>query len=402
VIQGDADFFAVTKRIHNRLHGSDGDGGGLGEAERETYERTLLQDAGELAQLVRPGDIVFCHDPQTAGLVEPMVEAGTTVVWRCHVGIDLPNETARDTWAFLRSYVKRAHAYVFSRSEYAWDGLPKERIWIVAPSIDAFSPKNQELSSETVEAIMARIGLGPSRDGAVASFERFGGSPGRVDRAAELDQTAPIPERAPLITQVSRWDTLKDPTGVLRGFAEHCANPEAHLLLAGPSVAAVSDDPEGSEVLAAVREMRRNLPAPIRDRVHLACLPMDDVEENAAMVNAIQRRSQIVVQKSLAEGFGLTVAEAMWKARPVVASRAGGIQDQIIDGTTGVLLDDPTDLEGFARACDGLLDDPVGAERIGAAARQWVIDGFLGPRHLIQYLRLIDDLLEGDREPPGA
>ena len=395
VVTAGPEFFAVTKRIHNQLHGAGGDGGRLGEDQRAIYEQTLARAADELARLVRPGDIVFCHDPQTAGLVEPMVEAGTTVVWRCHVGLDLPNQTARETWDFLRSYVTPAHAYVFSRREHVWAGLADERIWIVAPSIDAFSPKNQELSTETVEAILARAGLGPARDGAAGIFERFDGSPGRVDRAAEIDQDDLIPADAPLLVQVSRWDRLKDPTGVLRGFAEHTVHDAAHLMLAGPSVAAVSDDPEGAEVLADVRRLREELPSTIRERVHLACLPMDDVEENAAIVNAIQRRAQVVVQKSLAEGFGLTVAEAMWKARPMVASRAGGIQDQIVDGVTGVLLDDPRDLATFGRACDELLTDPERAARIGTAAREWVIEGFLGPRHLVQYLRLLDGLIAG-------
>ena len=148
-------------------------------------------------------------------------------------------------------------------------------------------------------------------------------------------------------------------------------------------------------MLAEVRELRAGCSPTPRARVHLACLPMDDVEENAAIVNAIQRRAQVVVQKSLAEGFGLTVAEAMWKARPVVATRAGGIQDQIVDGVTGVLLDDPRDLASFGRACDELLEDRERADRIGAAAREWVIERFLGSRHLVQYLRLLDDLLSG-------
>jgi trehalose synthase len=401
VVEGPADFFEVTKRIHNRLHGSAGDGGELGNAERRIYEDTLRASAAELARTVRARDVVFCHDPQTAGLVRPLLETGATVVWRCHVGIDLPNEIARETWAFLRGYVQPAHAYVFSRREFAWEGLPEDRIWVVAPSIDAFSPKNQELSPDAVEAIIARAGIGPSRDGAAATFERSDGSPGRVDRAAELDQDAPIPADAPLVAQVSRWDRLKDPIGVVRGFVEHCEHPDAHLLLAGPSVAAVSDDPEGAEVLAEVRELRSGLPPEDRARVHLACLPMDDVEENAAIVNAIQRRAQVVVQKSLAEGFGLTVAEAMWKARPVVATRAGGIQDQIVDGVTGVLLDDALDLPRFGRACDELLRDEARAAAIGAAAREWVIERFLGSRHLVQYLRLLDGLLSEARSDRG-
>ena len=223
-------------------------------------------------------------------------------------------------------------------------GSPRNGPGSSRPRSTPSRPRTRSLTTETVEAILARAGLGPASDGAAATFERFDGSPGRVDRAAEIDQHAPIPGNAPLVVQVSRWDALKDPTGVLQGFAEHTEHDAAHLLLAGPSVAAVSDDPEGAEVLADVRRMRAGLPSAIRERVHLACLPMEDVEENAAIVNAIQRRAQVVVQKSLAEGFGLTVAEAMWKARPMVASRAGGIQDQIVDGETGVLLDDPRDL----------------------------------------------------------
>ncbi len=393
VVDGSPEFFEVTKRIHNRLHGSPGDGGELGESERQVYERTLRASAAELAATVSPRDVVFCHDPQTAGLVTPLLETGATVVWRCHVGIDLPNEIAREAWAFLREYVRRAHAYIFSRREHAWEGLAEERIWVVPPSIDAFAPKNQELSAGSVSAILARAAIGAGRDGVVPTFVRFDGSPGRVDRTAEVDQDAPIPADAPLIAQVSRWDRLKDPAGVLRGFTEHSASPEAHLLLAGPSADAVADDPEQAEVLAEVRALRAALAAPIRARVHLACLPMEDVQENAAIVNAIQRRAQVVVQKSIAEGFGLTVAEAMWKARPVVASRAGGIQDQIVDGVNGILIDDPLDLARFAAACDALLADPERAGEIGAEAREWVRGRFLGSRHLVQYLYLLEGLL---------
>ena len=205
-----------------------------------------------------------------------------------------------------------------------------------------------------------------------------------------------MPHDAPLVVQVSRWDRLKDPAGVLRAFAEHCRHPHAHLLLAGPSVADVADDPEGSEVWEEIRAQRERLDPRLRARVHLACLPMDDVEENAAMVNALQRRADVVVQKSLAEGFGLTVAEAMWKSRPVVASRIGGIQDQIVDGESGLLLDDPADLGAAAAAIDGLLADPARAQAIGVAARERVRESFLGTRHLVQYMALLEQMLSGD------
>jgi trehalose synthase len=397
-IGGSPDFFQITKRIHNHLHGSDGDGGALGPAERKIYEQQLLEAADELLDLVREGDIVYIHDPQPAGLIPHTKSVGTRIVWRCHVGIDHPNELARQAWDFLRPYVDDADAYVFSRREFVWDGLETERVWLVPPSIDAFSPKNEELDPEAVRAILNVIGLGGGDHHTRAVFIREDGSSARVDRAAELDQEGAVPKDAPLIAQVSRWDRLKDPIGVLRCFAEHVRSTEAHLLLAGPSVAAVADDPEGADVLAEVREAREGLPPEVRSRVHLACLPMDDVQENAAMVNAIQRRADVVVQKSLAEGFGLTVAEAMWKAKPVVAPRVGGIQDQIVDGESGLLIDDPADLSGAGAAINALLDDPDRAREIGANARERVRHSFLGTRHLAQYMQLIEQMLRTDGE----
>jgi trehalose synthase len=392
-ISGNPEFFRVTKRIHNHLHESLGDGGPLGPAEREVYEAALAEAAAELVDLVQPGDIVYVHDPQPAGLVQHVVASDVRVIWRCHIGVDSPGELARGAWDFLRPYIADADAYVFSRERFVWEGLDEDRIWIVPPTIDAFSPKNEDLDPAAVRAILAAIGLQEGDDRGQALFRRFDGSETRVGRRAELVQDDPVPVNAPLVSQVSRWDRLKDPVGVLRSFAEYAKADGAHLLLAGPSVAGVSDDPEGAEVLSEVTSRRGDLPAEKRARVHLASLPMDDIEENAAMVNAIQRRSDVIVQKSLAEGFGLTVAEAMWKARPMVASRVGGIQDQIEDGVSGVLIDDPTDLKSVARAVDGFIEDPTRAAEVGKAARQRVIEDFLGTRSLVQYMQLIEKLL---------
>jgi trehalose synthase len=394
-ISGNPEFFKVTKRLHNNLHESSGDGGSLGPAERKIYDDALLAAADELSQLVQPGDIVYIHDPQPAGLVPHVKTKDLSVVWRCHIGVDSPGELARAGWDFLRPYITEADAYVFSRERFVWEGLDRDRVWIVPPSIDAFSPKNQDLPQDAVNSILAVTGIEANDHFSHALFHRFDGSQARVGRAARLDQDAPVPQDAPLISQISRWDRLKDPAGVLRTVSDYC-EVDAHLLLVGPSVADVSDDPEGAEVLAEVRGERDALPPDKRARVHLASLPMNDVEENAAMVNAIQRRSDVIVQKSIAEGFGLTVAEAMWKARPLVASRVGGIQDQIEDGVSGVLIDDPTDLKAVARAVDGFIADPGRAAEVGKAARQRVLDDYLGTRSLTQYMSLLKGLLEGD------
>ena len=206
------------------------------------------------------------------------------------------------------------------------------------------------------------------------------------------------------MVQVSRWDALKDPIGVIRGFAQHVAPvvPDAHLVYAGPAVESVTDDPEGGQVLSQAIAEYEAMPDEVAERVHLVALPMADVEENAAIVNALQRRADVVVQKSLAEGFGLTVAEAMWKARPVVASRIGGIQDQIVDGETGMLLDDPLDLAAYGAAVRSLLDDPARAEAMGREAKERVRRRFLGTRTLIQSIELYERHLRQAQEGAGA
>lgn len=396
VIDGNPDFFHVTKRIHNHLHGAPGDGGHLGEEEQRIYEEATKGNAEEFRELVEPEDIAIIHDPQPAGLIQAAKDKGATVIWRCHVGLDMPNDLARMAWNFLIPHVSKADAYVFSRESYAWEGLDKDRLFVIPPSIDAFSPKNQELAPEVVDAILSAGGIVPDGSDAAAVFTREDGSPARVGRQAQFYEGGdPPPKGAPLVVQVSRWDRLKDPVGVIRGFANHVApnDEDAHLILAGPSVEAVADDPEGAQVLDESRDAWAELNEDVGRRVHLAALPMDDSEENAAIVNAIQRKAAVVVQKSLAEGFGLTVAEAMWKARPVVASKIGGIQDQIIDGENGLLIPDPTDLKAYGDLVSQLLADPEQARKIGDAARERVRKDFLGPRHLLQYLDVIQKLV---------
>ena len=394
ILRGDAEFFAITKRVHNHLHGSAGDGGPLDGAALRHYEQVAKTNADALRQRVRRDDIVLLHDPQTAGLVAPLREAGAVVVWRCHVGIDEMNEHARKAWEFLRPYLADVPC-IFSRVEYAPDWIDRRRVHVIPPSVDPLAPKNQSLPPERVRAILATAGLlAGATDGPQPEFTRRDGSVGRVTRAAQVVRAgAALPPDVPLVVQISRWDRLKDMLGVMEGFAAHVRNETATLALVGPDVSGVTDDPEGLEVLDECVAAWRELPPDRRARIQLVTLPMDDVDENAVIVNALQRHATIVVQKSLAEGFGLTVAEAMWKARPVVAGAVGGILDQIVDGESGVLLPSPGDLRAFGVAVDRLLDDPVAAGRIGAQAQARVLERFLPDRHLIQYVKLFRQLL---------
>jgi trehalose synthase len=398
VIEGDPDFFRVTKRVHHSLHGSAGDGTPLDAKAREIYETTMQRNAPDLASLVRPGDVVLLHDPQTVGLSQALMNAGAHVVWRCHIGLDHPNDEARSGWEFLRPYLEPVLVYVFTRQAYVPSFCDHGKAVVIQPSIDVFSPKNQELSEDAIRTILVHTGLveGPPPAEADHGFLRDDGSPGRVARRAEIVRLGRASNwDTPLVVQISRWDPLKDMKGVMLGFAELCRGncpirPE--LVLAGPNVSGVTDDPEGAMVFEEVEEAWRALPDGIRDRVHLVALPTDDVQENAAIVNALQRHATVVVQKSLQEGFGLTVTEAMWKGRPVIASAVGGIQDQIEDGVSGVLLEDPTDLHAFSDELCGLLCEPERLVQLGAAAKQRASEKFLGLDHLLKYAALIDRL----------
>jgi trehalose synthase len=392
VIEGDPEFFAITKRIHNWIYGTPGDGGPLGDDERRHYEQVAERNAHELRAYVRPGDVVLLHDPQPAALAPIVRSLGATVVWRCHIGSDTPNRWTERAWAFLRPYLADVvDAVVVSRLPFAPPWADPARVHAIPPSIDPFWAKNQPMDPDDVHAALVYVGLLSGEvDGPHVPFTRRDGSPGRINRHADVLQTGPPPPPdAPLVVQISRWDRLKDMTGVMTAFAEH-VDPGlgAHLLLAGPVVTGVADDPEGGAVLLECIERWRRLPHHARSRVHLACMPMADPDEQAAIVNALQRHATIVVQKSLAEGFGLTVAEAMWKQRPVIGGAVGGIVDQIRDGEDGLLLADPTDLAAAGAAIERLLRDPLEAARLATSARERVTQEFLGDRHLERYASL--------------
>jgi trehalose synthase len=393
VITGDAEFFVITKRLHNQIHGQPA-GGPLNADEARHYGKMLAANAAELLDQVRPGDVVLLHDPQTAGLAGHLTRAGALVAWRCHIGVDWENDATAAAWDFLRPHLEPAGGFVFSRREYVPAWMRREKVAIIPPSIDPFSPKNQFLDQDTVRGILVKIGLldGAAQPGPTAFRRREGGT-GHVTRPAEITADVIPGTDDPLVVQVSRWDQLKDMPGVMRGFVDHVA-PEGRgfLALVGPAVAGVADDPEGAAVFAECLLRWRGLPTAVRGRVLLITLPLEDAEENAAMVNALQRHAAVIVQKSLAEGFGLTVAEGMWKARPVVGSAVGGIIDQIAD-RTGILLPDPRDLATFGTAVRRLLDNQGEAAQMGRAARDYVGEHYVGDRHLLAYERLFGALV---------
>jgi len=206
VIGGDPEFFAITKALHNQIHGQAGGAGTVGRADAGHYEQVLAANADELVREVRPGDIALLHDPQTAGLAGALVRAGVRVVWRCHIGVDFQNDVTRAAWDFLRAYLMPAHGYVFTRQQYVPPWVPGSLTRIIPPSIDPFSPKNEEIGADTVRAILAIIGVLSGDPPPVSGhFTRQDGTSGEVTRAATVIGEARPGPADPVVVQVSRW-----------------------------------------------------------------------------------------------------------------------------------------------------------------------------------------------------
>ena len=329
VIKGNQEFFQVTKRFHNALHG---------RAERVSQKDLSLfleTTRKNLEELDLYGDIIFVHDPQPVALVTRKKELGRKWVWRCHIDISRPGEAV---WNFLRPYIVEYDTAVFSAPAFSQE-LPIRQV-LISPSIDPLSDKNKELPPETVDSVLTKYG---------------------------------IPKDKPIITQVSRFDYLKDPVGVIQAFELVRRSIDCRLVLAGGTA---DDDPESDRVLAEVKERAGGNPD-----IHVLLIP----PESNIDINALQRASTIILQKSLKEGFGLTVSEALWKGKPVVASAVGGIPLQVKNKFTGLLSHG---IEGTAYAIKQLLTNPEYARWLGENGREHVRQNFLITRHLRDYLLL--------------
>ncbi len=330
VIKGNQAFFAVTKAFHNALHG------GQESITDEMLEVFRETTAMNLADLANYGDVVVVHDPQPAGLIAKRAQVGGRWIWRCHIDVATPDPRV---WNFLQEYVEGYDASMFSMPDFAQQlSIPQ---YMVPPSIDPLSDKNRELSDAEVQAVVERYGLDPGR---------------------------------PIVTQISRFDRLKDPLGVLAAYRLIRRRHDCQLLLAGGGA---TDDPEGEEVLNEVREAAGSDPD-----IHVLELPpFSDLD-----INALVRASTIVMQKSIKEGFGLTVTEALWKRKAVIGGAVGGIRLQILDGVTGFLVHSP---EGAANRAIELLNDPELRQAVGDTGREHVRENFLTTRHMRDYLLLM-------------
>lgn len=326
LIKGGEQFFEVTKKFHNLLHGKQQ---GIDQHDFDIFMETSQRNIEEVNIY---GDIVFIHDPQPVALIKK--KTANKWIWRCHIDISNPNQRV---WQFLREFVVQYDASVFSAPAFS-QRLPI-RQFLISPSIDPLSDKNKELSEETIDSILKKYG---------------------------------IPKTKPIITQISRFDRLKDPIGVIEAYLQIKKYNDCQLVLAGGSA---TDDPEGMRVFEEVKEKAKN------DKdIHILLLPQNDIE-----VNALQRASTVIIQKSIREGFGLTVTEALWKAKPVVASNVGGIPLQIKHKYSGLLCHS---IQGAAFAIKQLLNSQEYAKKLGENGREHIRNNFLIVRHLRDYMLL--------------
>ncbi len=334
VIKGGEQFFEVTKKFHNALHGRPE------VITKRDFDIFLETSQRNIEEINIYGDIIFIHDPQPIALIKR--KSDNKWIWRCHVDVSNPNSRV---WNFLRDFIVDYDAAVFSAPSFSRK-LPI-RQFLISPSIDPLSEKNKELPPEIVDSVLRKYG---------------------------------ISRKKPILIQISRFDRLKDPVGVIEAYKLVKKYIDCQLILAGGTA---TDDPEGIKVLDEVR-----FAAGKDEDIHILLLPQNDIE-----VNALQSASTVIIQKSLKEGFGLTVAEGLWKAKPVIASNVGGIPLQIKHKYSGLLCHS---IEGAAFSIKQLLNSPEYAKKLGQNGREHIRNNFLLTRHLRDYMLLFLSLYHSE------
>lgn len=402
-------FFRLTKRLHNLIHGQ-GDPN-LGAAERELYERVSHETAAQIQPHLRPGDLVVIHDPQPLGAGAILRERlDVAAIWRCHIGLGLDTPQTRAGWSFLEPWSPRYDRAVFTAPEYI-PGFLAGRSTTIPPGIDPLSHKNRILPIHKLVGILVDGALqqpfGPVLAPPFEAVAQRLHPDGGWAPAVQGDDIGLL--FRPIVTQVSRWDRLKGFLPLMEGFAALKAAAErgppqddrqrrtlafARLVLAGPEAQSVADDPEAQEVLQEICDAYRRLPSAVQADVAIVSLPMASQKENALIVNALQRCSDVVAQNSLQEGFGLTATEAMWKRAAVMGTRAAGLRRQIRDGIDGCLVADPEDRDEIAHTLRALLCDPDQREALARSAEQRVHQEFLVFTELRRWLETLAEVTQ--------
>ena len=344
VIKGDDRFFTITKKMHNALHGAPSE---LTDKDFDYFVEINRLNAKDMTSVILDGAaVVFIHDPQPIALIESRKSPSQKWAWRCHIDFTKPDPAAMN---FLENYINRYDCAVFSAPAFARENLKIPQV-LISPSIDPLSDKNRDLPSETIESVLEKFGIDKNR---------------------------------PIVAQISRFDYLKDPLGVIEVYKKVRKYTDCQLVLAGGGA---TDDPEGMKVLGEVREAASG-----DSDIHILYLPPgSDIE-----INALQRASSVILQKSLREGFGLTVAEALWKEKPVIASAVGGIPLQIAHKYSGILT---YSVDGTAYYLKQLLNEKDYAATLGKRGKENVRNNFLITRHIKDYLLLFLSLFHSGED----
>ncbi len=387
----DPSFFDITKRIHNAIHGS---GNGIfTDEDRTILEMVNARNADRAIAAIRDGDLVVIHDPQPMPLAAMIAKKrNVKTVWRCHIGLEEQNDTTKGVWSFLSAYFESYDHFVFSLPAYVPEELI-ERTTIIPPAIDPLSHKNRILHTDQCIGILLQAGIVNGRKPLLYGFYNHqarrvmpDGTFNKINHKSDLELIY-----RPIVTEISRWDRLKGFKELMDAFIlmkrDNDASPDrtsvaykriksTRLILGGPDPKSVSDDPEGEEVLKELIEQYRSIDSELQDDIAILLLPMDNPKENALIVNALQRFSNIVVQNSIQEGFGLTATEAMWKQRPVLVSGAAGLRFQVQHDINGKINEDPTDIPNLADTLKIMLNSPKERERWGFNGQIRVVENF--------------------------
>lgn len=400
----DQSFFNLTKRIHNAIHGS---GNGIfTDEDRAIFEQVNTQNADRAVAAIQDGDLVVIHDPQPMPLAAMIAKKrNVKMIWRCHIGLEEQNETTKGVWSFLSGYFESYDHFVFSLPSYVPEEL-KKKTTIIPPAIDPLSHKNRTLHLDKCISILLQSGIINGREPLLYGF--YGHQARRVMpdgtfNTVNHDSNLDLIYR-PTVTEISRWDRLKGFKELMDAFImmkrENEASPDSssvpykrikytRLILGGPDPAFVSDDPEGEEVLNELIEQYRSIDPELQADIAILLLPLDNPKENALIVNALQRFSNIIVQNSIQEGFGLTATEAMWKQRAVLVSGAAGLRFQVQHDINGKINEDPTDIPSLANMLKTMLNSPKERDKWGFNGQIRVIENFTLFSQITSWLSLL-------------
>ena len=409
-----SEFFPLTKRLHNLVHGS-------GQPEftaddRALYETVSREIAAQFKPMLSASDVLVVHDPQPVGMGAVLKkELGLPCVWRCHIGLDDDTPQTRAAWEFLGPHVRPYDHFVFTASEYIPYYL-SGHVSIIHPALDPFSHKNRELSVHKLVGILTNSALVPGSHPVIT--DPFNPAATRLQSDGTF-APATLPEDIgllyrPTVTQISRWDKLKGWQSLLEGFVllkhrakksrqperQHRALEYVRLVLGGPEPSAVQDDPEAVGVLNRLIEAYKALEPEVQRDVALLSLPMASRKTNALMVNTLQHCSSVIVQNSLREGFGLTVTEAMWKRVSVLGTTACGIRQQIRHGVDGHLNAHPEDPVAIADALESMLTNARLRMAYARRAQRRVYEEFLVFTQLAKWLRVLTETVDPPRYVP--